>query len=66
MKITDIRKLETKDLIKQVGDVKVEIAELRRLMHMGETTNVRTIRVKRKQLARMLTVMSEQLTKEKI
>lgn len=66
MKITDIRKLETKDLIKQVGDVKVEIAELRRRMHMGETTNVRTIRVKRKQLARMLTVMSEQLTKEKI
>ncbi|MBI5357598.1 50S ribosomal protein L29 [Candidatus Saccharibacteria bacterium] len=58
--------METKDLIKQVSDVKVEIAELRRRMHMGETTNVRAIRVKRKQLARMLTVMSEQLAKEKI
>lgn len=66
MKITEIRKMETKDLIKQVSDVKVEIAELRRRMHMGETTNVRAIRVKRKQLARMLTVMSEQLAKEKI
>lgn len=66
MKITEIRKMDTKELIKQVSDVKVEIAELRRRMHMGETTNVRAIRVKRKQLARMLTVMSEQLVKEKI
>lgn len=66
MKLTEIRKMETKDLIKQLGDTRTEIATLRRSIHMGETTNVRTIRVKRKQLARMLTVMSEQLAKEKI
>lgn len=66
MKIAEIRKMDTKDLMKQVNDVRVEIAELRRRMHMGETTNVRAIRTKRKELARMLSVMSEQLTKEKI
>lgn len=66
MKIAEIRKMDTKDLMKQVNDVRVEIAELRRRMHMGETTNVRAIRTKRKELARMLSVISEQLVKEKI
>lgn len=66
MKIAEIRKMDTKDLMKQVNEVRVEIAELRRRMHMGETTNVRAIRAKRKELARMLSVMSEQLVKEKI
>lgn len=66
MKIAEIRKLETKELVKNVEQVRTEIAELRRRIHMGETTNIRVIRAKRKQLARMLTVMSEQLSKEKI
>ncbi len=66
MKIAEIRKLETNQLIKSVDEVRVEIAKLRRSIHMGETSNVRMIRAKRKQLARMLTVMSEQLEKEKV
>lgn len=66
MKVAEIRKLETKELVKSVEQVRTEIAELRRRIHMGETTNIRVIRAKRKQLARMLTVMSEQLSKEKI
>lgn len=66
MKIAEIRKMETKLLIKNVEQVRAEIAELRRSVHMGESANVRTIRNKRKQLARMLTVMSEQLQKEKV
>jgi ribosomal protein L29 len=66
MKITEIRKLDTKQLIKNVDEVKTEIAALKRSVHMGESSNVRTIRNKRKQLARMLTVMSEQLEKEKV
>ncbi|HYF97297.1 MAG TPA: 50S ribosomal protein L29 [Patescibacteria group bacterium] len=66
MKITEIRKLETKELVKNVEEVRTEIAQLRRSIHMGETTNIRMIRNKRKQLARMLTVMSEQFAKEKI
>ncbi len=66
MKMTEIRKLDTKQLVKNVEEVRGEIAELRRGVHMGESTNVRAIRAKRKQLSRMLTVMSEQLSKENI
>lgn len=66
MKIAEIRKLDTKQLIKDVEEVRLEISKLRRSVHMGESNNVRMIRIKRKQLARMLTVMSEQLEKEKI
>lgn len=66
MKMAEIRKMETKDLASEVTKLRVEIAEMRRRLHMGETTNVRMIRNKRKTLARMMTVMSEQLAKEKI
>lgn len=64
MKIAEIRKLSTKDLANESTKLREEIANLRRSMYNGETTNVRVIRHKRKDLARMLTVLSEQLTKE--
>lgn len=64
MKIVDIRKLKTEDLTTQSTLLREEIAEIRRRVHMGETTNVRQLRNKRKDLARMLTVLSEQLVKE--
>jgi large subunit ribosomal protein L29 len=64
VKAIEIRKMKTEDIIKEVSNVRDEIAELRRRIHMGETQNVRVIRAKRRDLARMLTVMSEQLTKE--
>lgn len=66
MKMTDIRKLETKQLTTEVTKVREELAELRRRVHMGEQQNVRLIRHKRKDLARLLTVLSEQLVKENI
>ncbi len=64
MKIAEIRKIKTSELAKEATTLREEIAELRRRIHMGETTNVRTLRGKRKDLARMLTVLSEQLSKE--
>lgn len=66
MKITEIRKLSTDDLTKQSSGLREEIAELQRRSRSGEVSNVRTIRLKRKDLARMLTVLSEQLAKENI
>lgn len=66
MKIADIRKLPTKELASQSTKLREEIIEMRRSLHMGETQNVRSIRHKRKDLARMLTVLSEQLNKENI
>ncbi len=64
MKIVEIRKLSTKELIKASDDLRSEISETRRRIHMGEVQNVRSLRTKRKELSRMLTVLSEQLAKE--
>lgn len=64
MKIIDIRKLETKELIAASDALRIEISETRRRIHMGEVQNVRLLRNKRKELSRMLTVLSEQLAKE--
>lgn len=64
MKIADIRKKSTEELTTEITRLREEIAELKRRLHMGEVQNVRIIREKRKDLARMLTVLSEQLTKE--
>ena len=66
MKTAEIRKMKTTDLMESVTVLRTEIAELRRRIHMGETTNVRALRTKRKDLARMLTIMSEQLSKENV
>ena len=64
MKIAEIRKLSTTELANESTKLREEIAEMKRRLHMGEVQNVRSIRNKRKDLARMLTVLSEQLTKE--
>ena len=64
MKIVDIRKLSTSDLTKESSKVREEIIELKRRLHLGEINNVRAIRQKRKDLARILTVLSEELLKE--
>jgi ribosomal protein L29 len=64
MKIVEIRKLSTKDLATESTKLREEIATLRRHLYSGEATNVRILRSKRKDLARMLTVLSEQLVKE--
>lgn len=64
MKIVEIRKLSTQELTLETNKIREELAGLRRGLHMGEIQNVRVIRNKRKDLARMLTVLSEQLVKE--
>jgi ribosomal protein L29 len=66
MKITEIRKLSTNDLTTESTKLREEITELRRRLSSGEVQNVRVIRGKRKDLARMLTVLSEQLIKEAV
>ncbi len=66
MKIVDIRKLSTQNLTTETTKLREEIASLKRGLHLGEVQNVRVIRNKRKDLARMLTVLGEQLTKETV
>ncbi|MEK7594705.1 MAG: 50S ribosomal protein L29 [Patescibacteria group bacterium] len=64
MKVIEIRKLSTAELTTESTKLREEIAELRRRLHLGEIQNSRVIRHKRKDLARMLTVLSEALIKE--
>jgi ribosomal protein L29 len=64
MKITDIRKLSTEELTAETTKLRDEIIDLKRHIYMGDNQNVRAVRNKRKDLARMLTVLSEQLVKE--
>ena len=64
MKIVEIRKLPTADLTSESTKLREEIAELRRRLQLGEVQNVRILRSKRKDLARILTVLGEQLVKE--
>jgi ribosomal protein L29 len=64
MKVADIRKLSTAELAKESTKMREEITELKRRLHLGEIHDARAIRNKRKDLARMLTVLSEALMKE--
>jgi ribosomal protein L29 len=66
MKTVEIRKLSTDELARETTKLREEIAGLKRGLHLGEVQNVRVIRNKRKDLARMLTVLGEQLTKETV
>lgn len=64
MKIAEIRKLSTTELTVESTKLREEIVELKRRLHLGEVQNNRIIRTKRRDLARMLTVLGEALTKE--
>lgn len=64
MKVAEIRKMSTDELTKQLPAIHQEIAELRRRLYSGEAQNVRALRAKRKDLARVYTVLSEKLSKE--
>ena len=64
MKVAEIRKMSTAELTTESTRLREEIAEMKRRLHLGEIQNVRVIRTKRKDLARMLTVLSEALMKE--
>ncbi len=64
MKVAEIRKMSTEELATQSTSLREEIVELRRRFASGEAQNVRLLRSKRKDLARILTVLGEQLAKE--
>lgn len=66
MKIAEIRKLSTAELTTESTKLREEITELKRRLHTGEVSNVRVLREKRKDLARMLTVLGEQFAKERM
>jgi len=64
-KMEEIRNMKAEDLVKQTTSLREEIAEMKRRIHMGEVQNPRIVRLKRRELARMLTVLGEHLSKER-
>lgn len=64
MNTVEIRKLPTKDLAAKSNELREDIINLKRKISLGEVENVRLVRQRRKDLARVLTVLSEQLEKE--
>jgi ribosomal protein L29 len=64
MKIAEARKMTTEELTRQTSSLQTEIIELRRRLYTGEVQNVRVLRNKRKDLARVYTVLGEKLQKE--
>ncbi len=66
MKVVEVRKMSTQELTKQVPALRQEIAEMRRRLYSGEVQNVRALRIKRKDLARLETVLGEKLREENI
>ena len=64
MKIVEVRKMTTEELTKRTTALQDEIVELRRRLYSGEAQNVRALRGKRKDLARVYTVLGEKLQKE--
>jgi len=65
MKIEDMRKMNPEELIAATTELRSEIAVMKRRIHMKEVQNPRQVRVKRRELARMLTILGEHLAKEK-
>jgi len=64
-KMEDIRNMKAEELISATSTLRDEISEMKRRIHMGEVQNSRAIRMKRRELARMLTVLGEHLAKER-
>lgn len=64
MKIAEIRKLSIDELTSKSNELRTNINDLKRKIQLGEINNVRSARLARKDLARVLTVLSEKLVKE--
>ena len=64
-RMEEIRNMKPEELIKATTELRDEIAEMKRRIHMGEVQNSRMVRIKRRELARMLTVLGEHLSKER-
>jgi ribosomal protein L29 len=66
MKITEIRKMKTEELTKVSNEIREDIQGYHRQRAITQDPNVRYLRNRRKDLAKVLTVISEQLIKEGI
>ncbi len=64
-KIEDMRNMTPEELIKATAELRAELITMKRRIHMNEVQNPRLVRIKRRELARMLTILGEHLSKER-
>ncbi|TAH32021.1 50S ribosomal protein L29 [Candidatus Saccharibacteria bacterium] len=64
MKVAELRKQKPAELSKLLTSTQKDLADARRGLAAGELVNPRVITTHRKTIARIMTVMSEQINKE--
>lgn len=65
MKIQDIREIKTPELIKQIQEEKKNLTDLKFAHQLKQLTNTAKIKMLKKDIAKMLTVLNERNLAEK-
>lgn len=65
MKIHDIREIKTPELIKQIEEEKKNLTDLKFAHQLKQLTNTSKLRMLKKDIAKMLTVLRERSIAEK-
>jgi large subunit ribosomal protein L29 len=65
MKIHDIRELKTPELLKQIEEEKKNLTDLKFAHQLKQLTNTSKIKILKKDIAKMLTVLRERKLAEK-
>jgi large subunit ribosomal protein L29 len=61
----EIRRMSKEERLKLLNELRTELIKLRTQTHLGTLTNIGRIKVVRKNIARILTVMREEELKKK-
>jgi large subunit ribosomal protein L29 len=65
MKIQDIRELKTPELIKQIAEEKKNMTDLKFAHQLKQLTNTSKLKMLKKDIAKMMTVLKERSMAEK-
>ena len=65
MKPKDIRKMSRKEKIDKLNELRAELIKLRTQAFLGTLSNIGRVKVTRKNIARILTILREEELKEK-
>jgi large subunit ribosomal protein L29 len=65
MKIHDIREIKTQELIKQIEEEKKNLTDLKFAHQLKQLTNTSKLKMLKKDIAKMLTVLKERSIAEK-
>lgn len=64
--MTNIEKMNSTDLNKKAVDLRVEISDLKRGLKTGDVQNTQAVRLRKKELARVLTLIAKPKIEEPV